>query len=69
MVGWDSVSHLTRLKNPGTPPSEGVLQVVLTSKVVLSLPEFLICGCSLSQSSSTLCGPTDGSTPGFPVLH
>ena len=31
-------------------------------------PIFVVC-CSVPKSSSTLCSPTDCSTPGFPVLH
>lgn len=37
---WPGI--LSRLENPDTPTGEGVFQVVLTSKVVPRLPEFLI---------------------------
>ena len=30
---------------------------------------FNLCCCSVTQSCLTLCGPMDGSAPGFPVLH
>lgn len=41
-MGWVSVPQLARLKKLGTPLSEGVFQLMLPSKVVLCLPEFLI---------------------------
>ena len=34
-----------------------------------SLSTICCCYCSVAQSCPTLCDPTDGSTPGFPVLH
>ena len=34
-----------------------------------SLHKFMWICCSITKSCSTLCGPMDCSTPGFPVLH
>ena len=37
--------------------------------IILEMALGFICCCSVAQLYSTLCNPTDYSTPGFPVLH